>query len=94
MSELSGESIPMKYTIVRTWKDAGYRQSSTSKQQAMLSENPVDARELTDADLETVQGGNSVEGVFDNVNKGGILTEHGLLDSYALPGFAPSMTGQ
>jgi mersacidin/lichenicidin family type 2 lantibiotic len=46
----------MEFDIVRAWKDARYRQSLTSEQQAKLPENPAGLYELTDADLETVQG--------------------------------------
>jgi mersacidin/lichenicidin family type 2 lantibiotic len=46
----------MEFDIVRAWKDARYRQNLTSEQQAVLPENPVGTCELTEADLETVQG--------------------------------------
>jgi mersacidin/lichenicidin family type 2 lantibiotic len=49
-------NIKMEFDIVRAWKDARYRQSLTSEQQAMLPENPAGICELTEADLETVQG--------------------------------------
>jgi mersacidin/lichenicidin family type 2 lantibiotic len=53
----SGGRLTMEFDIVRAWKDARYRQGLTSEQQAMLPENPIGAVELTNAELETVQGG-------------------------------------
>lgn len=46
----------MEFDIVRAWKDAKYRQSLTSEQQDMLPKNPAGTCELTDTDLEAVQG--------------------------------------
>jgi mersacidin/lichenicidin family type 2 lantibiotic len=46
----------VEFDIVRAWKDASYRRSLTSEQQALLPENPVGSLELTDADLEDIQG--------------------------------------
>ena len=72
--------------IVRTWKDARYRQSLISEQQAMLSENPVGTRELADADLEAVLGGASSSGaVLDSLtSKNGIVLGRQLIDSNSL----------
>jgi len=42
--------------VVRTWKDATYRQSLSAEEQAMLPENPAGGFELTDAELEAVYG--------------------------------------
>jgi mersacidin/lichenicidin family type 2 lantibiotic len=52
----------MELDIVRAWKDARYRRSLTPEQQAMLPENPVGPVELTDADLEAIQGQGSSPG--------------------------------
>ena len=46
----------MDFDIVRAWKDAKYRQSLTSEQQALLTHHPAGTCELMDADLEAVQG--------------------------------------
>ena len=45
----------MKFDVVRAWKDAEYRQSLSAEQQAQL-ESPIGGMELSDADLEDVQG--------------------------------------
>src|SRR5437879_97214 len=42
--------------IVRTWKDAAYRQSLSAEEQAMLPANPAGEIELTDAELGTLFG--------------------------------------
>jgi mersacidin/lichenicidin family type 2 lantibiotic len=44
-------------TIIRAWKDEGYRQSLSSEQRSMLPANPAGAIELDDADLGEVGGG-------------------------------------
>jgi len=47
----------MKFDVVRAWKDATYRKSLSSEELATLPECPAGNLELTDADLEAVQGG-------------------------------------
>ena len=47
----------MTFDVVRVWKDAMYRHSLSCEEQATLSACPVGGFELTDADLEAVQGG-------------------------------------
>ncbi len=42
--------------IVRAWKNEAYRQSLSVEEQAMLTANPVGEVELTDMELEAVQG--------------------------------------
>ena len=42
--------------IVRAWKDENYRSSLSEEQRALLPENPAGAIELTDMDLEQVEG--------------------------------------
>lgn len=42
---------------VRAWKDEMYRNSLSSDVQATLPESPVGTLELSDADLEDVNGG-------------------------------------
>jgi len=42
--------------IVRAWKDEGYRQSLSAKEQAMLPANPAGEVELKDAELEAIFG--------------------------------------
>jgi mersacidin/lichenicidin family type 2 lantibiotic len=46
----------MKFDIVRAWKDASYRHSLSEEELALLPSNPAGEIELTDADLETVNG--------------------------------------
>jgi mersacidin/lichenicidin family type 2 lantibiotic len=46
----------MKFDIVRAWKDASYRQGLSEEELAQLPMNPAGEIELTDADLETVNG--------------------------------------
>ena len=43
--------------IIRAWKDEEYRLSLTEEQRALLPDNPAGLLELSDADLESVQGG-------------------------------------
>ncbi len=43
----------MKFDIVRAWKDESYRESLGAE----APESPIGAVELSDADLEVIQGG-------------------------------------
>jgi mersacidin/lichenicidin family type 2 lantibiotic len=43
--------------IIRAWKDEEYRLSLTEEQRALLPDNPAGLLELSEADLESVQGG-------------------------------------
>ena len=52
----------MKIDIVRAWKDASYRASLSSEEQAMLPENPAGELELSDADLAAVHGAHGQQG--------------------------------
>jgi mersacidin/lichenicidin family type 2 lantibiotic len=56
--------------IIRAWKDEEYRMSLTEEQRALLPDNPAGLLELSEADLECVEGGllNSVIGCT-NVGK-------------------------
>jgi mersacidin/lichenicidin family type 2 lantibiotic len=47
----------MKFDIIRAWKDASYRNSLSAEELALLPSNPAGEIELTDADLEAVNGG-------------------------------------
>lgn len=47
----------MKFDVVRAWKDEAYRQSLSKEQLQTLPANPAGFLELTDDELETVQGG-------------------------------------
>lgn len=51
----------MKFDLVRAWKDESYRQSLSDEQLNQLPENPAGAIDLTDAELESVFGGNGWE---------------------------------
>jgi len=53
----------MKFDVVRAWKDAIHRKSLGSEELATLPECPADELELTDADLEAVQGAQSPSGI-------------------------------
>jgi mersacidin/lichenicidin family type 2 lantibiotic len=46
----------MKFDVVRAWKDTAYRSSLSREELSLLPSNPVGEIELTDADLETVNG--------------------------------------
>jgi mersacidin/lichenicidin family type 2 lantibiotic len=48
--------------IIRAWKDAEYRHSLSVAEQALLPEHPAGVIELTDADLDAVEGG--VNGLY------------------------------
>ena len=52
----------MKFDIIRAWKDESYRSSLSAQEQAMLPENPAGALELSDAELDTVQGASNIGG--------------------------------
>jgi mersacidin/lichenicidin family type 2 lantibiotic len=43
--------------IIRAWKDEEYRMSLTEEQRALLPDNPAGLLELSEADLESVEGG-------------------------------------
>jgi mersacidin/lichenicidin family type 2 lantibiotic len=47
----------MKFDVVRAWKDEAYRQSLGQEQRAQLPTNPSGEADLTDADLQTIYGG-------------------------------------
>ncbi len=42
--------------IVRAWKDEEYRKSLSCEEAAMLQENPAGELELSDAELEAING--------------------------------------
>lgn len=42
--------------IVRAWKDAAYRESLSAEEQALLPENPAEAIDLDDTELDTAAG--------------------------------------
>jgi mersacidin/lichenicidin family type 2 lantibiotic len=48
----------MKFDIARAWKDENYRQSLSNEQINALPANPVGELELSNAELESVNGGN------------------------------------
>src|SRR5690349_9158527 len=52
----------MNIDIVRAWKDATYRASLSAEEQAQLPTNPAGAVELSDAELATVHGAQTVPG--------------------------------
>jgi mersacidin/lichenicidin family type 2 lantibiotic len=52
----------MKFDIVRAWKDESYRASLSIQEQAMLPENPAGTLDLSDAELETIQGACNING--------------------------------
>ncbi|MBF2004360.1 MAG: mersacidin/lichenicidin family type 2 lantibiotic [Chlorogloeopsis fritschii C42_A2020_084] len=43
--------------IIRAWKDEEYRNSLSEEHRAQLPENPAGLIELTDAEIETINGG-------------------------------------
>jgi mersacidin/lichenicidin family type 2 lantibiotic len=49
-------TLDMKFDIVRAWKDESYRQQLSSEEQALLPANPAGELELSDAELQAVQG--------------------------------------
>jgi mersacidin/lichenicidin family type 2 lantibiotic len=51
----------MKFDIVRAWKDTAYRQSLSADDLALLPANPVGEIELSDAELESIQGAQGVD---------------------------------
>jgi len=48
----------MKFDTVRAWKDENYRQSLSNEQINTLPANPAGELELSNADLESINGGN------------------------------------
>ena len=53
----------MKLDIIRAWKDETYRRSLSQEQQAQLPANPAGELELSDAELQSVQGADGKGGV-------------------------------
>ncbi len=47
----------MQLDIVRLWKNEDYRASLSKEELAMLPESPIGEIELSDADLQVIQGG-------------------------------------
>jgi mersacidin/lichenicidin family type 2 lantibiotic len=47
-----------KQDVVRAWKEEEFRIGLSAEQQALLPENPAGLIELTDSELEHVEGGN------------------------------------
>jgi mersacidin/lichenicidin family type 2 lantibiotic len=45
------------FNIIRAWKDAEYRHRLSAAEQSLLPEHPAGVIELTDADLDAVEGG-------------------------------------
>jgi mersacidin/lichenicidin family type 2 lantibiotic len=56
------------FDIARAWKDASYRASLSSEEQAMLPANPAGEVELSDAVLETIYGGHGHEGPENDIH--------------------------
>ena len=52
--------------IIRAWKDEEYRLSLTEEQRALLPDNPAGLLELSDADLESVMGGQAPGNIVVN----------------------------
>ena len=70
----------MKFDIVRAWKDESYRQSLSEEQLNTLPTNPVG--ELSDAQLESVYGGDGFGGPAGGLGGGvgpGLLGGPGFL---------------
>jgi mersacidin/lichenicidin family type 2 lantibiotic len=51
-----------KQKIVKAWKDEKFRESLDAGDQALLPENPAGFIDLTDAELESVNGGAALTG--------------------------------
>lgn len=45
--------------VIRAWKDEDYRLSLSESERALLPQHPAGLIELSEADLETVAGGNT-----------------------------------
>jgi mersacidin/lichenicidin family type 2 lantibiotic len=45
------------FDLVRAWKDAEYRRSLNAEELALLPEHPAGSIELTDEELEQIDGG-------------------------------------
>ena len=43
--------------IIRAWKDEEYRMSLSDEERSLLPDNPAGPMELSDADLESIVGG-------------------------------------
>ena len=50
-----------KVDVIRAWKDPEYRRSLSARQQAALPANPIGGIELTDAELQAVDGGGTLD---------------------------------
>jgi len=63
--------------ILPTWKNAAYRQSLTAGTQTLLPTKLIGEIELTDADLESVHGGNGSGILTDNLSDNNINVLNG-----------------
>jgi mersacidin/lichenicidin family type 2 lantibiotic len=61
-------NTPMKFDVIRAWKDETYRQSLSNEELNMLPAHP--AGELSETDLELVSGCGGEEGGFGDFGPG------------------------
>ncbi len=70
----------MKFDVVRVWKDMTYRASLSAEEQALLPAGPAGELELSEADLEIVNGAGGGQTILNS-----ITTLAGCLQSDAAP---------
>ena len=61
--------------IVRAWKDADYRESLSAEEQALLPENPAEAIDLDDTELDTAVGGSTWSAVSVGLSLATVLSQ-------------------
>jgi mersacidin/lichenicidin family type 2 lantibiotic len=57
----------MKLDVVRVWKDATYRASLSAEEQALLPASPAGEFELSEADLEAVNGADGGQTILNSL---------------------------
>jgi mersacidin/lichenicidin family type 2 lantibiotic len=57
----------MKFDVIRAWKNAAYRASLSAEEQALLPASPAGELELSEADLEVVQGADGGQTILNSL---------------------------
>jgi mersacidin/lichenicidin family type 2 lantibiotic len=61
----------MKFDVIRAWKDASYRASLSAEAQALLPASPAGELELSEADLEIVNGADGGQTILNSLATAG-----------------------
>jgi mersacidin/lichenicidin family type 2 lantibiotic len=58
----------MNFDVVRAWKDATYRASLSAEEQALLPASPAGEFELSEADLEAIEGAGGSQTILNSTS--------------------------